>query len=460
MDMNNSAPHDLKILHVPCGYFPDKMGGTEVYVAALAKELKALHVTSTIIAPGLASDYAYEGIEVKRIPVSDSLSLNDIYSEGDPVAALKFGRALDVIKPEIVHFHALTAGASVSAMKEARRRRIPILLTYHTPTITCLRGLLRWGTTPCDGEMIVTRCAACALNDKGLPIWLSWLLARVPLAFSHAALQIQGGKLSTALGMRSLTSTRHLAARTALGLCERVVAPCDWALKVLVRNGVPLPKVLLCRQGLSRPSQQPVTTPPKASALGAIGTLRLVFVGRIHPTKGLHIVLSALALKPNLAVTLTIYGARTAGDAYANFIDGLAVSDSRVIVKPPLPNDQVVAMLAAHDLLVVPALWLETGPLVVYEAFAAGVPVLGSNLGGVSELVTDGVNGRLIAPGEPRIWAASLAEIAEDPSIRAEWQRNLPPVRTMSEVAVNMVDTYGDVLTQFRDGLSMPEVVR
>ena len=54
-----------------------------------------------------------------------------------------------------------------------------------------------------------------------------------------------------------------------------------------------------------------------------------------------------------------------------------------------------------YDALVVPSVWLETGPLVVLEAFAAGVPVIGSRLGGIAEMVRDGVDGLLFGAGNP-----------------------------------------------------------
>ena len=70
-------------------------------------------------------------------------------------------------------------------------------------------------------------------------------------------------------------------------------------------------------------------------------------------------------------------------------------NDHRFEVKYNLPNDQLLKVLSGFDLCVVPSLWLETGPLVVLESFAAGVPVLGSRLGGIAELVRDGVDGLL-----------------------------------------------------------------
>ena len=73
--------------------------------------------------------------------------------------------------------------------------------------------------------------------------------------------------------------------------------------------------------------------------------------------------------------------------------------------------EQVVETIRKYDALVVPSVCLETGPLVVLEAFAAGVPVIGSRLGGIAEMVRDGVDGFLFQPGNPSDLAYDIEQI-------------------------------------------------
>lgn len=444
------------VIHVPFGFLPDTLGGTEVYVASLANHLVDQGVTSFVVAPGDRAEYVHNGITVSRIAPSAGLSLEALYGDGDPDAAIAFGQALDAIcpTPALVHMHALTAGASLAAMREAIRRRLPVVMTYHTPTVTCLRGtMLRWGNTPCDGKMVVTRCAACALHGRGVPKWLASLVAQLPETLSREAARRLPSKFATALGMRWLTAIRHRAVRSAFGLCSYVVSPCNWVTEVLVRNGVPAAKLVLSRQGLP----QPVATSngewhdagddAANSGPRPLDPLRLVFLGRIDPTKGLHTLLRALALRPELAVTLTIYGTQGVDSAYVRQILARAAADKRVELCEPLANVQVVEAVSTFDAVVVPSEWLETGPLVVYEAFAAGVPVLGSNLGGIAELVKERVNGRLLAPGDAKAWAVAIAEIVDNRRLIQIWQKNLPSVRTMREVAADMRNVYDNALS-------------
>ena len=103
----------------------------------------------------------------------------------------------------------------------------------------------------------------------------------------------------------------------------------------------------------------------------------------------------------------------------------------------------MLAALAQHDVLAVPSQCLETGPLVVLEAFAAGTPVIGANLGGIAELVTDGVDGLLV---EPAAWATTLQRCATDRDLLPRLRAGIRPPRTMATVADEMLALYETAL--------------
>ena len=82
-------------------------------------------------------------------------------------------------------------------------------------------------------------------------------------------------------------------------------------------------------------------------------------------------------------------------------------------------RDHVADVYSQFDVLVVPSLWLENSPLVIHEAFMAGVPVVGARIGGISDLVRDGENGLLYPPESSAALAAALSDwrtIARDSS--------------------------------------------
>ena len=78
--------------------------------------------------------------------------------------------------------------------------------------------------------------------------------------------------------------------------------------------------------------------------------------------------------------------------------------------------------------MVVPSIWWENAPLVIQEAQAQGRPVIASNIGGMAELVEDGVNGLGVSPNDPRALASAMRRIAEEPELRRQaFQERTPP---------------------------------
>ncbi|MFQ5668802.1 MAG: glycosyltransferase [Candidatus Binatia bacterium] len=78
------------------------------------------------------------------------------------------------------------------------------------------------------------------------------------------------------------------------------------------------------------------------------------------------------------------------------------------------------------------------------EAHAVGTPVVGTRIGGLAELVTDRVNGRLVGPGDWRALAVVFREMVADPAGTIDgWRRSLPPVRTMDQVVADYLTLYG-----------------
>ena len=77
------------------------------------------------------------------------------------------------------------------------------------------------------------------------------------------------------------------------------------------------------------------------------------------------------------------------------------------------------------------------------EAHAAGTPVVGTRIGGLAELITDGRNGRLVAPADWRALAAVLTDIARDPAGTIDrWREAIPAARTMDDVTADYLALY------------------
>lgn len=440
----------MKILQAPFCFYPDPVGGTEIYVAALGRCLRDRGIDTVVVAPSpQEKSYVHEGQPVRRLPIRMKVpDLRMLYGLGDEKTAQAFGKILDEERPQIVHLHAFCRGLDLGALQESKKRGIPFVYTYHTPDLICQRGtLMRWGKEACDGKLRVGLCARCTLQKLGLPRPLADAVGCVPVALGEK-LEKTGlsGSVWTALRMRRLTSLRHSAARAFLAGADRLVAVSDWGREVLIRNGVPPAKVRVSRHGLILKQEPTLETKRKTPRAGAP---RVVFLGRMDPTKGPHILIEALRGAPALELTLDLYGiVQNAFDAaYLERLKRRAQGDRRVTFHPSVRSDEVIPLLEEYDLLAVPSQWLETGPMVVLEAFAAGIPVLGSRLGGLRELVRDGVNGMLVEPSSPRAWAGALEKLCADQNQLAGLRQGIRPPRSMAAVADEMKMLYEEVLS-------------
>jgi len=439
----------MRIVHVPYSYFPDPPGGTEIYVGGLAELQRKLGHDVNIAAPGTkAHTYEHGGVNVWRFPVSRQLSLAELYGAGDPMAAEAFARILDRLEPEVVHLHAFTSAVSARLAEEASKRDIPVIFSYHTPTASCTRGtLLRWGTDICDGDLAHQPCTACVLNNQGLPRSIAGLISLLPEGLAEPARRgDHSGGVWTAIRMPELIALRIAAFHRLIETAEQVVAHCEWTRQLLLRNKVPEGKIILCRQGILDERDEEFS---QHRLRDRSLPLRGAFFGRLDPTKGLHIVVDALKRQKSLPVHLDVYGISQgeAGSAYARQIKKQAATDPRLRMFPALDRTEVIARLRDYDFLVVPSQCLETGPLVVLEAFAAGTPVLGSDLGGIAELVTHGANGLLVAPPESvEAWSEMLTRISKEPEVLASLRKGIRPPRHMRDAANELVPVYASVL--------------
>lgn len=305
--------------------------------------------------------------------------------------------------------------------------------------------MLEWGSRICDGEMRVDRCARCMLHGKGLPKTASWLMGALPRVIGGAAgaAGFTGG-MWTALRSTELVGIRHAAARQMLfEESDHIFAVCEWVRAVLLANGVPPHKITLSRQGSPYP-QRGTGSAEGASAHESSSPIRFAFLGRFDPVKGLNVIIEALAKLPDVDLRLDVFAIAQGEEARRQqkvLLDRVR-EDRRIRFMAPLEAAEVVERLRCYDALLVPSQWLETGPLVIYEAFAAGIPVVGSALGGIAELVRNGETGLLVEPGSTAAWAEAMRSLAEDPVLLGKLKAAPKPLRTAEDAADDAAAVY------------------
>jgi len=140
------------------------------------------------------------------------------------------------------------------------------------------------------------------------------------------------------------------------------------------------------------------------------GRCRILYVGRLAPEKGVCVLLEAFAaLKEGLAI-LTIVGTGESNDELKLQAEKLNLGD-RVHFRGFVADEDLPAVYADADLLVMPSL-SEGLPLVLLEAIASGLPVIGSAVGGIPDVIQNGINGLIVPPNDSRALSSAINELA------------------------------------------------
>jgi glycogen synthase len=146
-----------------------------------------------------------------------------------------------------------------------------------------------------------------------------------------------------------------------------------------------------------------------------IGRPRVVFVGRLAPQKGVRTLVEAARLLKTPGAQVLLVGDGPQRSTLEEEIQRQGVGDM-VHLFGFVPHDLVPAVLTHADLLVLPSLYEELGTILL-EAMWVGVPIVASRTGGIPDIIDDGVNGLLVAPGDPQVLARTVDYLLADPDL-------------------------------------------
>jgi glycosyltransferase involved in cell wall biosynthesis len=191
-------------------------------------------------------------------------------------------------------------------------------------------------------------------------------------------------------------------------------------------------------------------TPTRADRLPAT----MLFVGVICRRKGTIELARAARLLRDRGITewtLVVVGGQgpTPEPEYAEVVAEFEAAELMGSLVGPEHGDQVRARLEQADIFILPS-YLEGQPLAIIEAMAAGVPVVGTTIGAVPDLIRDGVEGRVVEPGDVEQLASALAELIGDPALRtrmaAAARRRAEEAHSLPRLSRRLADLYAGVL--------------
>jgi glycosyltransferase involved in cell wall biosynthesis len=406
-----SKPRVLIIAH---GHPDFSVGGGEIAAYAQWQELKRRGIDTMFLArtaesprhPGAAfSNRSADGSEVlfSAPPVNH-------FRHSQPareVVYREFRALLERFKPTVVHFHHYVH-LGLEMIREVRKfmPQGRIILTLHEFLGIC----------NAHGQMLKTNGVLCS---KALPLDCHRCFPDIsPQDFFM----------------------RELFVKSFFNLCDLFVTPSEFLRDRYVAWGLPAPKMLVLENGQPRRELRVV---PKDTALAA----RFVVLGQLSRLKGTLVLLEAarlLSRRLKRLIRIEIHGSmqHETEDFKREFHEALAKLSGTVSYCGPYRHGDVMDIIAKSGWVVQPSIWWENSPLVIQEAFAAGRPVICSNVGGMAEKVQPGVGGLHFRVGSSSDLASQLEYAATHSQ---EWEAlctTLPTPPLIEETVERLLAAY------------------
>jgi glycosyltransferase involved in cell wall biosynthesis len=442
----------MKIILCLHHFLPEFVGGTEIYVANLAKQLLQKGNQVVVIIPNLGTnsteEYFHEGIRVIKYAENSLEDRAMIMGKKKPDGLREFSEIIKKENPTHVHFHELAPGRGINIfhVKEVHQLRIPVVITFHVPFYSCLRGtLLHKGKQKCDGEIIIKRCTACMYQQKNIKGTKAFILNRIAMCLFHLNIDPTGlnNSFGTALGFPFVIDKMKKDLARLSGLAEKIVVIADWYRKILLKNNVPEHKMVFIKQGLPNAEiRKPVIS-------SFTMPLRVVYIGRITEPKGLHLLIDAVLKISPAKIQLDIYGNETS-DSYTMACKEKSKTHNNLNWKGRIHSLEVINTLSKYHVLCLPSAF-EMSPLVIQEAFAAGIPILASDVYGNFEQVKENENGWLFQLNKEDDLKDKLEMLINNPGMIDKAREKFQPINTFEKIGIHHIELYKQVTSNYNN---------
>jgi glycosyltransferase involved in cell wall biosynthesis len=376
----------MRILYLSALFPPDVLGGAEMSAHSQALWLRDQgHEVAVLTTAQRPTDEVHgesvDGLRMYRLhlprlyPVYRFAAakawqkpLWHLQDHLDPNNRCIASRVLDEFRPDVATLH-VVQGLGYNVLSELAKRDIPVVYFLHDLGLACVKMSMFRNGHECEKQ-----CTICSLSS-----WYKESLIR---------------KLRR------------------VGFCSPSRANLSRVAEFLPIQRYPHTAIL-------NPNRYPPATVPRTES----AELRVLYAGRIHQTKGVHILLqSARRLQraggnarpfhvtvvgtgPQEAELRSEYGAEP-WCTFTGFVNQSELSN----------------IMLNSDVLCVPSVWFENSPGVLIQALGLGLPVLGSNMGGIPELVEHGRNGLVLPPGDVEAWHGALVDLVQDGERLSGWR--------------------------------------
>jgi len=341
----------MRILFINVLYSPLEAGGAEITLKNLVEGVRNLGHEVKVLSfwDKVDKEEVIDGISVYRakIPnvylpygkITQPLLKRRLWHVMDIYNPISKGIVLKQIRdfqPDIISIHN-TQGWSCSVWDAVAEAKVPAIQVFHDLYILCHTNMFK------NNYACKKHCFTCKL-------------------------------------MTSLSKLKSNQVKAVVGISRFVL---DTYLKYGYFSHVPIKKVIYN-------SRKPIDAiiDRKVDPL----YFNLGFIGSLAPNKGIEVLLKAYHKIKKTNYRLYIAG--SAKDKYEAYLKSKYADDSIIFMGRVKPED----FFEKVDVTIVPSKWYENFPGVIVESLSFGVPVIGSNIGGIPEMITEGVNGKLFDP--------------------------------------------------------------
>lgn len=430
----------MRVLFAAHQFFPEHYAGVETVTLSLAREFGARghepyvlapkrSIPGNDIEPGGVEDYEFAGVPVRRVGrPKEGLSRPYRLDYENEVMAQRTREYLQEVDPDIVHAEHFQ-GLSASVIPAIKDLGVPLVYTATDFWTFCpVVDLRRHDGVMCRGPEI-SHCIRC-IASRYPGTRMKQAVDLMPPAALKAAGALSGTSLSKLFGpLRQVGALEERPGyiRERMELVDHIIVYTHLMRELLLANGIGAGKIDVSHYGIDtsgiRREDGPFTLP-----------LRVGFVGTLAPHKGCDVLIRAFRdLPPGPDATLDIYGNLERFKPFVSELRDLAGDDRRIKFAGPFSREEVGDVLSGMDVLVVPSRWYENGPGVIFEAFAAGIPVVATDLGGMSEFVRHEENGLLFGLEDAHDLAGQLRRLIEEPGLLERLRAGIGPVKTVQE---------------------------
>jgi len=363
-------------------------------------------------------------------------------------AAQSIGDVIRAVTPDVVHLttNLLLGGTVIQAMTDID---CPIVVTLTDSWWICPNGsLLRGDGQMCKGDQDGIVCSRCMFPTAHT----TDLLGSLPVPLQHLAmLALRAVPFADQFErVPSFVATVELRRRqlpTLFESIDRAVAPSRFLRQMYLRAGMGRPEQIeYLPHGVDHQVPHSIVDRDVSTRL------RFGFTSRLDVDKGVELLLEAFSGLPQGRAELHLWGSWSeVHTASRDRCMLLAVQVPDVYFHGAYRERDAAEVLSQIDVVVLPSLYPENAPLAVSEAFAASIPVIVANAGGMAELVEDECGGLVFERGSVDHLRIVMLRLIQEPNLFKLLVATIPKVPTFVDEVARLVEIYFEVQERYAD---------